>query len=707
MASPLNKDHFLARHRDLVFNSKLEDGTASERADIIRNVLANLKFAASSGMIEQDAVSLMTMEYEDKYTDIVDSFDEHTGLNNYAAGALELCSGYKNDSQNWQSSLSLEKVRSMPRVQAAISRAQKENCCLLKNKKPSDPLPCSKGRSNKENVCQPPAGVVCPGPSISGAPIVGSTAGSEGVMNLYSGVQPLRHASELKNQPFGPASRSKGSGDQPLRPASRSREFGDQPQRASVPLCDREKVFQGQHDMPQPGYSQGREQAGNRKPLFSNGGRSHNLFGQVSGNRTTESYSHKRQYEQADGEEEVETRPVPSAFRTAKQQLDIDKARKYGGGGGQAQVNTAAYGTAKKSLGTRRGLNSKFVPPVMNREEEASGNEAANTITRAVLKTGGGTGSGSGAVNMEGMDEDKLRGIEPKMVELIMNEIMDSGPGMTWDDVAGLEFAKKTIKEIVVWPMLRPDIFTGLRGPPKGLLLFGPPGTGKTLIGKCIASQSKSTFFCISASSLTSKWVGEGEKMVRALFAVARASQPAVIFIDEIDSLLTQRTDGENEASRRIKTEFLVQLDGASTSSDDRILVIGATNRPQEIDEAARRRFVKRLYIPLPEAEARQTIITNLLRQQAHTLTNSQLPTICQRTEGFSGADMATLCREAALGPIRDMSFGDIENISADQVRPITFVDFEEALQNVRPSVSDRDLDVYLEWNKTFGSGSR
>ncbi|XP_052224196.1 fidgetin-like protein 1 [Dreissena polymorpha] len=150
-------------------------------------------------------------------------------------------------------------------------------------------------------------------------------------------------------------------------------------------------------------------------------------------------------------------------------------------------------------------------------------------------------------------------------------------------------------------------------------------------------------------NSSTKYHVGEGEKMT-----------PAVVFIDEIDSLLTQRTDGENEASRRIKTEFLVQLDGASTSSDDRILVIGATNRPQEIDEAARRRFVKRLYIPLPETEARRSIITNLLRQQEYALSDRDLDHICTHTDGFSGADMATLCREAALGPIRDMSFGDM-----------------------------------------------
>ena len=170
------------------------------------------------------------------------------------------------------------------------------------------------------------------------------------------------------------------------------------------------------------------------------------------------------------------------------------------------------------------------------------------------------------------------------MVELIRSEIMDSGATIGWDDIAGLEFVKRIVKEIVVFPMLRPDIFTGLKAPPKGLLLFGPPGTGKTLIGesnftnlyifyvhhglnpplsntgKCIASQSRSTFFSISASSLTSKWVGEGEKMVRALFAVARVHQPSVVFMDEIDSLLTARSDNEHESSRRIKTEFLVQL---------------------------------------------------------------------------------------------------------------------------------------------------
>jgi len=289
-------------------------------------------------------------------------------------------------------------------------------------------------------------------------------------------------------------------------------------------------------------------------------------------------------------------------------------------------------------------------------------------------------------------------------VEMVKNEIMDQGDPVEWDDIAGLTFAKKTVREMVVLPLKRPDIFTGLRGPPKGLLLFGPPGTGKTLIGKCIASQSGSTFFSISASSLTSKWVGEGEKMVRALFAVAKVHEPSVIFIDEIDSLLTARSDSDHESSRRIKTEFLVQLDGANSQGEERVLVVGATNRPQELDEAARRRLVKRLYIPLPEGEARRRIITNLLAKERNSLTDTEVEEVVDKTEGYSGADMANLCKEAAMGPIRSLDFSDIDTMEASQVRPIEAVDFVPALRQVKASVSQDDLETYLKWNQQYGA---
>ncbi|EPB71915.1 ATPase, AAA family [Ancylostoma ceylanicum] len=224
-----------------------------------------------------------------------------------------------------------------------------------------------------------------------------------------------------------------------------------------------------------------------------------------------------------------------------------------------------------------------------------------------------------------------------------------------WADVAGLDGAKKALREIVVLPFKRPDMFKGIRAPPKGVLLFGPPGTGKTMIGysgnqisgRCVASQCKATFFNISASSLTSKWVGEGEKLVRALFSVARLKLPSVIFIDEVSCC----------------PGTICGLDYFISSFD--------LSRPQELDEAARRRFVKRLYIALPEAEARLTIVRNLLSDMKHNLEDDDFDEVAKLTEGYSGADMRQLCAEAAMGPIRDIdncSSMDIETIEAEEV---------------------------------------
>ncbi|XP_076163107.1 fidgetin-like protein 1 isoform X2 [Ptiloglossa arizonensis] len=365
-------------------------------------------------------------------------------------------------------------------------------------------------------------------------------------------------------------------------------------------------------------------------------------------------------------------------FKTARDELSVQ----------QTKANRPAQ---KKTLGGKGSINSQFICPFKREKEKAM--HGQDNMYNSETDT------------ME-IEDERLKNIEPKMIELIRNEIMDSKTTTSWDDIAGLQYAKKIIKEVVVYPMLRPDIFTGLRRPPKGILLFGPPGTGKTLIGKCIASQSKSTFFSISASSLTSKWIGEGEKMVRALFAVARVYQPSVIFVDEIDSLLTQRSETEHESSRRLKTEFLVQLDGAATAEEDRILIVGATNRPHELDEAARRRLVKRLYIPLPEFEARKQIINNLLLTIPHNLTEEDVNNVAQQSKGYSGADMSNLCKEASMGPIRSISFSQLENIRKEDVRQVTIDDFKEALIHVRPSVSESSLIAYVEWDAIYGTGT-
>ncbi|KAJ7974798.1 Katanin p60 atpase-containing subunit a1 [Quillaja saponaria] len=399
-------------------------------------------------------------------------------------------------------------------------------------------------------------------------------------------------------------------------------------------------------------------------------------------------------------------------FVTARAKLELDSRQKQGmAGSPSASVspqcdNNRGYGG--KSYGvSRRGTRGNFVPPV-----RSNGSGAGNMTSRIAGKSDDVLDDSTKRCleilcGPDGELPEKLRNLEPRLIEHVSNEIMDRDPNVRWNDIAGLEHAKKCVTEMVIWPLLRPDIFQGCRSPGRGLLLFGPPGTGKTMIGKAIAGEAKATFFYISASSLTSKWIGEGEKLVRALFGVASCRQPAVIFVDEIDSLLSQRkSDGEHESSRRLKTQFLIEMEGFDSGSEQ-ILLIGATNRPQELDEAARRRLTKRLYIPLPSPEARAWIVRNLLDKDGlFKLSKEEIDTICNLTQGYSGSDMKNLVKDASMGPLREALRRGIEitKLRKEDMRPVILQDFEDALQEVRPSVSSNELGSYDEWNKQFGS---
>ncbi|XP_001600109.2 spastin isoform X1 [Nasonia vitripennis] len=351
-------------------------------------------------------------------------------------------------------------------------------------------------------------------------------------------------------------------------------------------------------------------------------------------------------------------------------------------------------------------IKPSLTPPSVKRQLSVPGSESP---LRRRPTTPNNVGVGSAANSNKGTPVRKLpqmKGVEPKLAQVILDEILEGGAPVLWDDIAGQETAKQALQEMVILPSLRPELFTGLRTPARGLLLFGPPGNGKTLLARAVATQCNATFFSISAASLTSKYVGDGEKLVRALFAIARELQPSVIFIDEVDSLLSERKDNEHEASRRLKTEFLVEFDGLPCSPEERILVMAATNRPQELDEAALRRFSKRVYVTLPDYQTRIILLKRLLAKHNDPLTEEELNQMSMLTEGYSGSDLTGLAKDAALGPIRELNVEQVKDMSLSAVRNITQQDFIDSLKKIRKSVSPGSLAAYEKWSLEYGDVS-
>ncbi|XP_039446624.1 spastin isoform X1 [Culex pipiens pallens] len=325
-----------------------------------------------------------------------------------------------------------------------------------------------------------------------------------------------------------------------------------------------------------------------------------------------------------------------------------------------------------------------------------------NTPPRS--KTPLGTAPSNNQSGQQQQQQITVKGVEPKLVQIIMDEIVEGGAKVEWQDIAGQEVAKQALQEMVILPSVRPELFTGLRTPAKGLLLFGPPGNGKTLLARAVATECSATFFSISAATLTSKYVGDGEKLVRALFSVAREMQPAIIFIDEVDSLLAERSSGEHEATRRLKTEFLVQFDGLPANSEaDKIVVMAATNRPQELDEAALRRFPKRVYVTLPDLDTRELLLRRLLEKQNSPLDDADLKRLAMLTEGYSGSDLTALAKDAALEPIRELNVEQVKHMDPTKLRSIRESDFHNSLKRIRRSVAPHSLAAYEKWLQDFG----
>ncbi|KAL2343654.1 hypothetical protein Fmac_004939 [Flemingia macrophylla] len=296
------------------------------------------------------------------------------------------------------------------------------------------------------------------------------------------------------------------------------------------------------------------------------------------------------------------------------------------------------------------------------------------------------------------------------LAESLSRDIIRGSPDVKWESIKGLENAKRLLKEAVVMPIKYPKYFTGLLSPWKGILLFGPPGTGKTMLAKAVATECKTTFFNISASSVVSKWRGDSEKLVKVLFELARHHAPSTIFLDEIDAIISQRGEArsEHEASRRLKTELLIQMDGL-TRSDELVFVLAATNLPWELDAAMLRRLEKRILVPLPEPVARRAMFEELLPPQPD---NELIPydLLVERTEGYSGSDIRLLCKETAMQPLRRL-MSQLEKRQEEvvpeeelpTVGPIRAEDIEIALKNTRPS-AHLHAHKYDKFNADYGS---
>lgn len=243
-------------------------------------------------------------------------------------------------------------------------------------------------------------------------------------------------------------------------------------------------------------------------------------------------------------------------------------------------------------------------------------------------------------------DDDKGSGSDDELKKALENVIVKVKPDLKFKDVAGLEKAKEALKEAIILPIQFPKMYETMKiDPHKGILMYGPPGTGKSFLAKACAGESDCTFLSVSSSDLMSKYQGESERLIKTLFQMARDAKPSIIFIDEIDSLCGTRGEGQSESSRRVLTEFLVQMQGVGNDMKG-VLVLGATNLPWGLDSAIRRRFVKRVLIPLPESEARKQIITMTLKNSME-ITPEQLEECAAKTEGYNASDVVNMLNDA------------------------------------------------------------